>query len=217
MKKNKQFTGKLFVFGDIHGHLWKLQELFNKLSITKKDKIIFLGDYIDRGPDSKGVLDFVIDLKGKYDVVCLMGNHERFAVESIVYKNIQMYVSWIRNGGNACLESYAGGIEEMEESHLSFLENLDLTHETENHIFVHGWLDDTLDAYEQREFGCIWGRYDDINPHKSGKIVVCGHTPSREVKNDGHKVCIDTGVCWTDGVLTAMIIDGEKTSFVTSE
>ena len=224
---------KIIAIGDIHGKLDKLKNLFGKLSFTESDTIIFMGDYIDRGEDSKGVIDYICALKEKYNVVTLKGNHEMFALDSLKFTEgrlglARMLDSWMANGGMSCLRSYcrdglymdkpAEIIEEMFNDHGSFFDNLQLTYETENHIFVHGHLAHKQDVEDQEEWQCLWGRYDDIWPHKSGKTVVCGHTIQRAgVQNDGFKICIDTGSFLLDGYITAMVIDGPKQYFLDSK
>jgi serine/threonine protein phosphatase 1 len=224
---------KIIAIGDVHGEIHKLRNLFERLSYNKNDTIIFLGDYIDRGENSKDVIDFLISLKDKCNLVTLKGNHEMFAMDSLKFTEgrlglTHMFDSWMGNGGMSCLRSYcrdglymdkpAEIIEEMFIDHRSFFDNLRLTYETENHIFVHGHLAHEQDVEDQEEWQCIWGRYDDIWPHKSGKTVVCGHSIQRGgVKNDGYKICIDTGSFLLDGHITAMIIDGAKQYFVDSK
>ena len=225
-------NSKIICIGDVHGEIHKLKNLFEKLSFTKNDTIVFLGDYIDRGEDSKGVIDFVLSLKDKCNLVTLKGNHEMFALDSLKFTEGQMskknmFHSWMANGGVACLRSYHRDglymdkpdeiIEEMFIDHGDFFNNLKLTYETDNHIFVHGHLAHEQDVEDQEEWQCIWGRFNDIYPHKSGKTVVCGHSVQRDgVANDGFRICIDTGSFLTDGYITAMIIDGAKEYFVNS-
>jgi len=224
---------KIIAIGDVHGEIHKLKNLFEKLSFTKNDTIIFLGDYIDRGEDSKGVINFVLSLKDKCNLVTLKGNHEMFALDGAKLLEGQMskkdmFNSWMANGGIACLRSYHREglymdspfeiVNEMFSDHGHFFNNLQLTYETDNHIFVHGHLAHEQDAADQEEWQCIWGRYNDIWPHKSGKTVVCGHTPQRSgVSNDGFKICIDTGSFLPDGYITAMVIDGPKQYFIDSK
>ena len=226
-------NSKIICIGDVHGEIHKLKNLFEKLSFTKNDTIVFLGDYIDRGEDSKSVIDFVLSLKDKCNLVTLKGNHEMFALDTLKFTEgrfglAHMFNSWMMNGGEKCLRSYstqcveeqnfAGAIEKMFEQHGNFFNNLKLTYETDNHIFVHGHLAHEQDVEDQEEWQCIWGRYNDIYPHKSGKIVVCGHTIQRSgVKNDGFKICLDTGSFLLDGYITAMVIDGTKEYFIDSK
>lgn len=225
-------NSKIICIGDIHGELHRLKNLFEKLSFTKDDTVIFLGDYIDRGPDSKGVIDFICSLKDKCNLVTLKGNHEMFVIDAFEFFEGKLskggvFNSWIMNGGNTCLKSYLRDglyldktseiIEEMFIDHGDFFKNLKLTYETENHIFVHGFLAHEQDVEDQEEWQCLWGRFKDIYPHKSGKTVVCGHSIQRSgVTNDGFRICIDTGSFLLDGYITAMVIDGEKEYFVDS-
>ena len=218
--------GKIIAIGDVHGELAKLKQLFSKLSIEKEDTVIFLGDYIDRGPDSKGVIDFILSLKDKCNLVTLKGNHEEFFLETLKHPNGRMAQSWMQNGGLKCLASYVPLDENWTENdplklmgdlHGDFFKNLQLTYETDHFIFVHGYLAHELDVEDQEEFNCLWGRYRDIWPHKSGKTVVCGHSVQRGgYKNDGFKICIDTGSFLPEGYITAMVIDGHRTFFVDS-
>jgi serine/threonine protein phosphatase 1 len=225
-------NSKIICIGDVHGELHRLKNLFEKLSFTKNDTIIFLGDYIDRGPDSKGVIDFICSLKDKCNLVTLKGNHEMFAIDAFEFFEGKlskggMFNSWTMNGGDACLRSYLRDglyldrpfeiVEEMFIDHGDFFNNLKLTYETENHIFVHGFLAHEQDVEDQEEWQCLWGRFKDIYPHKSGKTVVCGHSVQRSgVTNDGFRICIDTGSFLLDGYITAMVIDGAKEYFVDS-
>lgn len=223
---------KTIAIGDVHGELDHLKNLFKKLSFTEDDTIIFLGDYIDRGKDSKGVIDFVLSLEDKCNLVTLLGNHERMALESIKWcsgqiSNAQMLKSWMMHGGYECLKSYDceavrdgylnRALHKMLELHGQFLNDLKLTYETENHIFVHGFLAHEQDVEDQEEWRCIWNSFREIYPHKSGKTVVCGHSIQRGgVVDDGFRICIDTGSFLPDGYITAMVIDGPKYSFVRS-
>jgi len=230
---------KIIAIGDIHGELYKLHNLFDKLSINKDDTLVFIGDYIDRGEHSKGVIDHLNKLSKEYNCVFLKGNHESFFRES--YQKVfgssawsdssstncvapQIFNSWMINGGRACLQSYDAqaylegyvnkALYTMGETHGHFFNRLKLTYETDKYIFVHGHLAHELDVEDQEEWQCIWGRYSDIWPHKSGKIVVCGHTPHPSPIDDGFKICIDTGSFKADGYITALVIDDNGHKFV---
>ena len=211
-------VSRIICIGDIHGELFKLQDLMNKISLSKKnDQLIFLGDYIDRGERSRKVIDYIIDLQKNYDVICLLGNHESFAIETIKDRNSPMLGSWIRNGGGTTICNYNWDLDELNSVHGDWLRSLKLIHETENHIFVHGHLMWNKDIDEQEEEACLWGRFDSIKPHKSGKTVVCGHT----IQHGGYthmkyKVCIDTGSFKPDGYITAMVIEENRYKFIDS-
>jgi len=213
--------GRIISIGDLHGELFQLQEVINKVGLRKSDRIIFLGDYIDRGRHSKQVIDYIIDLKTRYDVICLEGNHEMMAQDVIKGRGgLQSFSSWTLNGGRECLDSYGEHFNQlgvMEDQHGEFLGSLKLVHEEDDYIFCHGYLDCDKDVDEQNGFSVLWNRFENIQPHKSGKTVVCGHTIQRGgITNMGYKVCIDTGSFLKDGYLTAMIIDGDGVDYVDS-
>jgi len=207
---------KLIAISDIHGELKALERLFKKLEFTQKDKFIFLGDAIDRGPDSKGVVDFIINLSKGHKVITLKGNHESFFLES-VEGNKQMYRAWLMRGGIECLNSY-GCLADMERIHGDFFKSLGFIHEEENYIFVHGYVDYEKDVSEQCEEFCLWRSFYSINPHKSKKTIVCGHTRQFDGVNDkGYKICLDTGSGFKNGYITAMEVDGNKIRFIDSK
>lgn len=221
---NDEMSGRLIVSTDWHGKLSRVKNLFSKLDLQPNDTIIYLGDAIDRGEDSKGCVDFILDLKKRYKVVTLLGNHESFVLEAAKYPNGQMARSWLMNGGIACIDSYdpecrsSDPIKLILDTHADYFNNLQLTYETENFIFVHGYLSHELDVEDQEEFLCIWGRFQDIFPHKSGKTVVCGHSiQTNGPTNHGFKICIDTGSFLRNGYVTAMVVDKCKTSFIHSD
>ena len=226
-----EYIARTIAVSDCHGELQKLKKLFSKLKIKKKDTVIFLGDYCDRGPDSKGVIDFVISLKDKCNLVTLKGNHCDMALETFKFmegrlSNASYRKSWMNNGGLQCLRSYDSqavaegyynqAVDKMMKLHGDFFRNLQLAYEDENFIYVHGCLADNLDLADQDEFFCLWARFGDIQPHKSGKTVVCGHTIQKEPVNMGYKICIDTGSFKPDGCITAMVIEGNKYKFINS-
>lgn len=216
--------GRLIITSDWHGKLSLVENLFNKLNLQSNDTIIYLGDAIDRGEDSKGCIDFILNLKKHYKVVTLLGNHEKFVLEAAQDPNGKMARSWLLNGGMACIDSYDpefksnNPIELILDTHGDYFNNLQLTYETENFIFVHGYLSHELDVEDQEEFLCIWGRFKDIWPHKSGKTVVCGHSIQKNgPTNHGFKICIDTGGFLDDGYITAMVVEGAKVNFIHSD
>jgi serine/threonine protein phosphatase 1 len=225
---------KQIIFSDLHGCLDKFQNLLEKLSFTKNDTLIFLGDYIDRGENSRAVVDLIIGLREKCNVVTLSGNHEIFFLDSLKFfegkfSYIDMFNSWLRNGGVQTLRSYApkhvencdwkDAIEVMDETHGEFYRSLIPIYETENHIFVHGGINMAQTVDDQDLWYCAWSRFDDMKePHISGKTVVCGHTIQHGgIADEGYKICLDTGSFRADGYITAMIIDGNKISYVNSK
>jgi len=190
--------------GDIHGCLKSLETLVDFVGVTPKDTIITLGDYIDRGPNSKGVIDFLINLRKKHNLITLKGNHESMILASRDYYEDLM--NWLINGGIDTLNSFeAIEFEDIEDHYWEFFKSCKNFHETDDHIFVHAGLAPDLDLHEQEENSLLWIRFNDTEQHQSGKQVICGHTPQRPpvpaVKK--HAVCIDSGAC-NQGWLTCL-------------
>jgi serine/threonine protein phosphatase 1 len=187
-----------FVIGDVHGCYVALLSLLDEVKPTATDRVIFLGDYIDRGPSSKSVIDWLIQFKANIPCVFLRGNHEVMILAA--RGNRITAESWRSSGGAAALKSYGtrfgpGWESAIPESHWKFFEQTTKWFKTENHIFVHGALDAELDLEEQPDSILFWERFDTIRPHKSGKKVICGHTPdpTGAIRDVGFALCIDTG------------------------
>ncbi|MEJ2700472.1 MAG: metallophosphoesterase family protein, partial [Desulfuromonadales bacterium] len=129
-------NGRLLAVGDIHGCLDHLERLMARVQPGPEDQVIFLGDYTDRGPDGKGVLDYLIDFGRRFPrSIFLKGNHEEMFLN---FLNGRDQMLFIFNGGGTTLESYQAekGIR-IPKAHIEFLEDLRLFYETENFIFVH--------------------------------------------------------------------------------
>src|SRR3974377_295898 len=96
---------KIFVIGDIHGCISYLEDLMAMIEVhAGQDEIVFIGDYIDRGPDIKGVVEFILELKNKFKIICLIGNHERMFLDYYEYgHNAEL---WFANGGTSTVNSY---------------------------------------------------------------------------------------------------------------
>ena len=200
---------RLFAIGDIHGCLSELDTLLAAIHPKKTDTLITLGDIIDRGPDSKGVIERLIALKKKTNLIMLRGNHEQLLLDSRFDE--VAYITWMKNGGQETLRSYGENATLMEVplQHIAFLEKPPLFyHETPTHIFVHGGLDPHADMPIQLREIMLWERFQNPRPHKSGKIMVCGHTPqlSGRPAHLGHAICLDTA-SFINGPLTALEIN----------
>lgn len=185
---------RTLAIGDIHGCLAPLELLWKTLAPTAEDKVIFIGDYVDRGPDSKGVIDFCLGLPDELDVTFLGGNHEeKFQLANIDSTELDHWLSaW---GGGATLESYGpGGFEDVPEAHWDFLRKLQPYFETETHIFVHANLEADVAVKDQTSFSLLHKKFGTPSPHESGKVMVCGHTAqkSHDPLDLGHAICIDT-------------------------
>jgi serine/threonine protein phosphatase 1 len=197
-----------YAIGDIHGRLDKLIDLDSKLSYGKKDTLVFLGDYIDRGPDSKGVINFLINLRDNMSVNCifLKGNHELMLIDYLSGIHQKMFLF---NGGNATVESYGAPhtftYPEIPKEHLQFFHDTKLYYETDSIIFVHGCIPQEYESLSKvPEEILLWDRnYPWVNPEKR---VVFGHTPFKKVYQRGMMLGIDTGATF-GGSLTCAILN----------
>ena len=201
--------GRVLAIGDIHGHAELLDALLRAVVPSAGDVVVTLGDYVDRGPDSCGVLNLLVRLAQAGRLVALRGNHEQMMMEARASET--SYAEWMLNGGEQTLASYSpfddpGRLADVPDEHWDFLERVCVDwHETATHFFVHAGAYADLPLGEQPTFKLRWDFFDDPPPHESGKIMVCGHTSQRSGKprNIGHAVCIDTGV-YRGGPLTCL-------------
>ncbi|MCC2670967.1 MAG: metallophosphoesterase [Armatimonadetes bacterium] len=180
---------RTFVVGDIHGHASKLRKLLPKLHerAEEGDTLIFIGDFIDRGPDSRGVIDLVIEQSlGGWNgpVVGIRGNHEILMLDSLERRPRYGFDAWMQNGGLETIGSYTGGrvtrtwLEAVPASHIEFLHNLKDWHEDEHGIYVHAGLKPGLQPAECDEDSWQWIRSEFIeSDYAWEKVVVFGHTP----------------------------------------
>ena len=192
---------RVLAIGDVHGCLMPLNDLLAAVKPTPDDLLITLGDLVDRGPDSKGVIDWMIRLRASgVKLVCLRGNHEIMMVEARKGGSSELRM-WQSVGGLQTLGSYgtapgrAGTLKDVPAEHWDFLENgLVDYHETERFIFVHAavYTDHELD--EQPDDMLFWEFLPAAMRHQSGKTVICGHTSQKsgEPKVIPGAVCIDT-------------------------
>lgn len=197
---------RTIAIGDIHGCRASLEALADFVGLAEGDTVVTLGDYVDRGPDTRGVIAFLLELRKRLEVVALMGNHEVMMLEGT--KSVEAMLRWQNPGvgGQETLASYAASsFEEIPVSHWRFLNSLAMYHETETHLFVHASLVADLPLDEQPEVTLLWERFGQAPAHESGKVMVCGHTSQRAglPVNLGHAICIDTAACH-GGWLTAL-------------
>jgi serine/threonine protein phosphatase 1 len=198
---------KTYVVTDIHG---RLDLLFKAMDLFNGDhKVIFLGDYVDRGPDSAGVIDTL--KRGRYQGlpwVFLMGNHEDMMIDAINMPHNSYH--WVMNGGDTTLKSYENkGISA--ERDLSFLKSLDLYYEDKYRIYVHAFADpNEPDASKFVKQSTLWERYgrtEDIGWF--GKHVVHGHTPLKEPFLGKNRTNLDTGAVFNSGYLSVGVFDDD--------
>ncbi|MGM0422276.1 MAG: metallophosphoesterase family protein [Pseudomonadota bacterium] len=211
-----------FAIGDIHGDIRALEALIECLDLQKDDQLIFLGDYIDRGPASREVIDFLLKLEQRHDCVFLRGNHEATCLFALTkhdpnddgYKAIVQ--RWIdKGGGQAMLESYGALtiedlVERIPQSHVDFLERTQNIHESKDHVFVHASYDPRLPSHEQeaRTLRMVFMANAKPTEHFN-KEIVCGHSALMTGKPAQKEafICIDTVA---EGWLTAYDLRDKK-------
>jgi serine/threonine protein phosphatase 1 len=197
--------GRTIAIGDIHGCSTALDALLQAIGPRQDDTIVCLGDFVDRGMDSKGVLDRLIALAGQCRLIPILGNHDEMMLNARNGKDDFRF--WMACGGIATLDSYgsSGRIDLIPPSHFRFLERCLPWWETENNFFTHANYKPDQPLAKQDDGTLRWLSLQDFTPepHLSGKIAVLGHTPQPEVLDRGHLVCIDTG-CGLGGWLTAL-------------
>lgn len=190
---------RTLAIGDIHGCSKAFDHMLRLAKVRKTDTIITLGDYVDRGPDSKGVIDRLIWLHTQCRVIPLKGNHEVMMLES--REDPVRYKDWLGHGGRHTLRSYAPGkenptLQDVPAEHWKFMEEglLDW-HETDTHIFVHAGMEPETPVNEQQALHLFW-EFISLNTraHGSGKTIICGHTSQQSGRplHLGHTICIDT-------------------------
>ncbi|MGO8753233.1 MAG: metallophosphoesterase family protein [Thermoguttaceae bacterium] len=199
---------RTIAIGDIHGCSAAFAAILAAIDIQPDDTLITLGDYVDRGIDSKGVLDQLIELESRCHLIPLMGNHEEMMLGARGGKSDFNF--WMACGGIATLDSYGstGQLRLIRRDHFAFLERLRPYHETETHFFVHANYAPNLPLDKQSSEMLFWRPLTiPPGPHFSGKVAIVGHTPqkTRAIWDLGYAKCIDTG-CGHGGLLTALDI-----------
>jgi serine/threonine protein phosphatase 1 len=216
----------LYAIGDIHGQREKLEALLASLPLRDEDRLVFLGDYVDRGPESYGVVERLVQLERERDCVFLMGNHESMFLDFLGVQGDCHFGgdAFLSNGGDRTLASY-GFFDQgpdafrLPEPHASFFGKLRLYHAEGDYLFVHAglsarWLDETDVGYvlrRSRTEDLLWARAWADLPHRLGVTVVYGHTPDPSLRvrwNEPFSIGIDTGAVY-GGPLTAIRLPDE--------
>lgn len=213
---------RLIAISDIHGCFDTFYELvIRRIDLDKSDKLILLGDYVDRGFKSKEVIDFIIDLQTTgFDVVTLMGNHEEMLVDA--FRNNEMVPLWYMNSGMVTLDSFGlAEISEFESRYIAFLENLRYFFNIDSYIFVHAGFNDLLPDPFTDSGSMLWEcRKAYLNPVFAGKTIIHGHRPktiefvSNAIAQKSEVIPIDTGCVYDKesgyGNLSALEVNSMK-------
>lgn len=196
---------RTIAIGDIHGCSTALAALGQAIDPQRNDTIITLGDYVDRGIDSKGVLDQLIALADRCRLLPLLGNHDQMMLHARNGKDDFRF--WLNCGGDSALDSYGSTsrLDLIPAAHFRFLERCISFFEIDTHFFVHANYKPDIPLDRQDDHTLRWLSLRDFvpSPHCSGKVAVVGHTPQPDVLDLGHLICIDTGCC-NGGWLTAL-------------
>lgn len=202
---------RTLAIGDIHGCSKALDTLLEEVKLQPEDLLVTLGDYVDRGPDSRGVIERLIELSATCQLIALRGNHDLMMLEARAGTDMG---SWLHVCGESTLKSYGGeadnaSLAKVPPHHWNFLERTRNYHETESHFFVHATVYPSLPLEKQPSEKLHWDKlYEEPRPHISGKTMICGHTAQRSGKplNFGHAICIDTWA-YGHGWLTCLDVD----------
>ncbi len=207
---------KTFVIGDIHGCHDSLLALLDKISPdSRQDRLIFLGDYIDRGPNSKKVIAEIIKLQGRFShIITLMGNHERMFLNFLAGRDQNFFLQF---GGKETLMSYgleppfhADTSKHIPADHITFLNELLLYWEDENYIYVHAGLQPEIHLSQQSSEWLLWARGKFIqSEYDFGKPVIFGHTNLKKPLIEKNKIGIDTGAVY-GGRLSCLVLPDIK-------
>jgi serine/threonine protein phosphatase 1 len=225
---------RLYAVGDIHGCAALLDALLEKINADaagKKRRLIFLGDYVDRGEDSKGVIDRLMAIRGREpETIFLKGNHEQAVLDFLEAPDRNE--DWLHWGGDQTLESYGIGniwqktpaalaealSRQMPDAHLEFLRSLDLWRILGDYAFVHAGFKPGVAIDDQSEQDCLWIRAEFHNAPPEGRpreVVVHGHHPVKKPQDHGWRIAVDTGAVWSDA-LTAVVLDGAARRFIST-
>lgn len=219
-------NSRIFAIGDIHGCYDSFRELVeNKINLEVKDKLILLGDYIDRGAKSKEVIDYIIELQNKgFDIVPLMGNHEVTLLDAV--KDDGLLPIWLYNGGYSTLESFnIKTLKDLDQSYIDFIKNFRYYYSYNNFLFVHAGFKDEEDNPFDDKHSMIWEcRKKYKNPTLISKIIIHGHCPvtintcKESIHSNNHVIDIDTGCVYFNrvgqGRLTALELNTSCLYFV---
>jgi serine/threonine protein phosphatase 1 len=177
---NIENMNRRFVIGDIHGCSKTLKKLlFETCKVQKEDSIYFLGDYIDRGPNSKKVIDRILKMKKQgYNVYPVLGNHEVLLLDSANF--VQNHIVWFRNGAKSTLKSFGiNYAHEFKSKYIDFFRSLPHYYLLDDYIIVHGGLNFSADNPLEDKESMVWIRDNFVDTNKiGGRKLVCGHTPT---------------------------------------
>jgi serine/threonine protein phosphatase 1 len=208
---------RTLAIGDIHGCSRALDVLLEQIAPQPDELVVIVGDYVDRGPDSKGVLERMLALQRHCRCVALKGNHDLMMLTA--REDEEHFAEWLACGGKQTLDSYRAKVncetlaDAIPAQHWHFLEHDCVAyHEIDTHFFVHANVLADLPLAEQPDYMLYWEKLEPGTwcPHESGKTMICGHSAQRSGRPLvlDRAICIDTWV-YGDGWLTCLDVDSE--------
>jgi serine/threonine protein phosphatase 1 len=228
---------RVYAVGDIHGRWDLLERLLAQIGThasdsARRNSLIFLGDYVDRGPQSKGVIDYLLQLDWPgWEIVTLRGNHDQAVIDFV--DDPRTYRAWRAFGAAETLVSYdvkppvfendRAFVEARDEfvgkcptAHMDFLRSLKLSHVVGDYMFVHAGVRPGIALDQQSAEDLMWIRDDFLSSNlRLDKIIVHGHTPDEHPVLRRNRICVDTGA-YATGCLTAVVLDGEGCTFLST-
>jgi serine/threonine protein phosphatase 1 len=172
-------SNKTYIIGDIHGCAKTFRKMVEEvIQLKKEDSLYLLGDYIDRGPNSKGVIDFILELRDAgMQVFTLRGNHEQLMIEAVNSPAVERM--WLQNGGDKTLKSFgASTVREIPVAYIKFCLDTSFYFETDDFLLVHAGLNCSAEDPLQDKMSMMWTRdFNDEKKYLQGKILIHGHTP----------------------------------------
>jgi serine/threonine protein phosphatase 1 len=230
----------VYAVGDIHGRVDLLAALHrliaedaSHLTPGTEKIVVYVGDYVDRGLESRQVIDLLLDRPlPEFSAVHLLGNHDAWLLSFLV--DAQIGPTWLRYGGDATLHSYGVSVglqrddarlfdklqaelrARVPRRHVDFLQNLELSYETGDFLFVHAGVRPTLPLDRQTAEDLLWIREPFLSWRRNlDKVVVHGHTVGADPIIRNNRIGIDTGACWT-GCLTCLVLEEGEYRFLST-
>jgi diadenosine tetraphosphatase ApaH/serine/threonine PP2A family protein phosphatase len=221
----------VYAVGDIHGRADLLEVLHRQIAADADQLtpgterlVLYVGDYVDRGLESREVIDLLMSRPLRdFHAVYLLGNHDAWLLSFLI--DAKIGATWLRYGGDATLHSYGVRLrspvddrqyyeqlqaelrERLPRQHIEFLEELELSYETGDYLFVHAGVRPSVPLDRQTADDLLWIREPFLSSRRDlGKVVVHGHTVEAEPAVRANRIGIDTGACWT-GCLTCLVLE----------
>ena len=203
-------AGRVIAIGDVHGCLAALDAVLDAIAVEPSDSLVFLGDFVDRGPNSAGVLDRLIELRERCFLFTIMGNHDELMLDVIEERTWNLG-KWLMYGGQQTMRSYKKDtIAGIPQEHVKFLKECIPFCETDHHFFTHA---NYLEGKSLAKTPGMTLRWESLDsrmpaPHNSGKTAVLGHSAQKDgqIFYNGYLLCVDT-YCYGTGSLTAFEVN----------